>query len=119
MNVKWLAQKTIYRGCVELIAVSDYGDRLAVAQPINLELVEQSRHAMIDAPTLQLHGESAQSLLQALWDAGLRPNDGAGSGAEAAALRKHIAFAERMADQLIARVSTGSQPLTSAEPHHD
>jgi hypothetical protein len=43
-----------------------------------------------------------------MWDAGMRPNDGAGSGAEAGALKAHIKFAERIADGLLEMARGGS-----------
>lgn len=102
--MKWLAQKTIYKDSVDLLLiVRQVQDRVSVALPIELLVKDQEVNALIERPTLSLPSQSAQSLLQALWDAGLRPNDGAGSGAEAQALRQHIAFAERIADGLLVR----------------
>ncbi len=96
----WRAQTTIYRGGVDLLYCQREGERLFVAQPVNLTMKEQPQTQVIDGPTLHLSGDSGQELLQALWDAGLRPNDGAGSGAEAKSLRDHIKLAERVIDKL-------------------
>lgn len=41
-------------------------------------------------PALQLDAQSAQLLLQALWDAGLRPNSGESSMAHVDALKSHL-----------------------------
>lgn len=99
---KWLAQSTIYRNGIDLVLVLDpWGDGMAVAQPVDFVMKTQNRHDLIAEPTLSLSPDSAQTLLQALWDAGLRPNNGAGSGAEVTALKAHIQFAERMADGLL------------------
>lgn len=97
----WRAQTMIYRDGVDLVYFQRQGDTIAVAQPVDLILTEQPRNQVITGPTLHLPDGSAQELLQALWDAGLRPNDGAGSGAEAQALKNHIKFAERMAEGLL------------------
>src|SRR5688572_11364161 len=100
---KWLAQSTIYRDSVDLVAVMDpYGDGRAVVQPVAFEIKIQERHSLINEPSIELEPESAQSLMQALWDAGIRPADWNRSGPiEVQALRKHIAFAERMSDGLL------------------
>lgn len=102
----WRAQTNICYDGVDLLLFERYGDRDAIAQPIEFTLKEIGRGDAITAPTLRLPGESGQQLLQALWDAGLRPNDGSGSGAEAKALREHIGFAERMAEGLL-RLQSG------------
>ena len=100
----WLAQKSIYRDSVDLVLVEKWGNENRVAEPVNFTMkVMPDRHST-EAPTLSLPGNQGQELMQALWDAGLRPNDGAGSGAQAQALIKHIAFAERIADGLLARL---------------
>lgn len=99
----WLVQKSIYRDGTDLVFAQKYGDKIAVAKNVNFVMVEQEAYAAIAEPTLILHGNGGQELMQAMWDAGFRPNDGAGSGAEAQSLKKHIEFAERMADGLLAR----------------
>jgi len=108
--MKWLAQSTIYRDSVDLVAVLDpYGEGRAVAQPVNFEMKMQGRHEIIGEPTLALPPDSAQSLMQALWDAGIRPADWNRSGPiEVQALRSHIAFAERMADGLLVHLGKSS-----------
>lgn len=100
---KWLAQSTIYRDSVDLVAVMDpYGDGRAVALPVVFEIKTQSRGEIINEPTMELEPDSARSLMQALWDAGIRPADWNRSGPiEMQALRSHIGFAERMADGLL------------------
>jgi len=102
--MSWHAQRSIYRDSTDLVYVERYSDKIAVAQPITLTMIEQERFSVIAEPTLVLRGNQGQELMQALWDCGLRPNDGAGSGAQAQALQKHIAFAERIADGLLARM---------------
>jgi len=104
MNLLWRAQSTVYRESVDLVAVQRWGDKIAVAKPMAFKLVEQDRHLAISAPTLELHPDSAQSLMQALWDAGVRPNDGAGSDAEVGALKHHRAFTEDLVRKLLDRL---------------
>lgn len=101
---KWLAQSTIYRNTVDLVCVLDpWGDERGVVQPVQLVVKTQPRHIAIGEPTLALSHDSAQTLLQALWDAGLRPNNGAGSGAEVAALNAHIKYADEVTKALLER----------------
>jgi len=113
MNLKWLAQRTIYSDSTDLVLVQDMGDKIGVAKPMEFTMELQSRHAVINEPTLRLRGDQGQSLMQALWDAGLRPNDGAGSGAEVQAIKNHAAFAERVADRLLVHVTTGTDERAS------
>lgn len=41
-------------------------------------------------PTLDIHVNSAQSLMDQLWDAGIRPTEGTGSAGALAATQKHL-----------------------------
>lgn len=79
-NFPWRAQTTIYRDSVDLLASQRIGEKIEVVQPIVAAVNVMDRHSVICEPTLSLSRDSAQSLMQALWDAGLRPNDGEGSG---------------------------------------
>jgi hypothetical protein len=74
-----------------------------VAVPLQLTFTEVPEGS-IQEPTLTLNGADGQALFQAMWDAGMRPNNGAGSGAEAQSLRAHITFAERVVVGLLARL---------------
>ena len=99
--MKWLAHRSIYSDSTDLVLVDYFGDKMAVAKPVELLMVTQDANLVIAEPTFRLRGDQGQSLMQALWDAGLRPNDGEGSGAEVKALRQHIAFAEHVAKSLL------------------
>lgn len=101
MNVKWLAQSTIYREAVDLVAVQTFGDKRAVARPVEFTMDTQEPNLVIGEPTLSLHPDSARSLLQALWDAGLRPADWSSPDGEINAMRKHVDFAEHVAKTLL------------------
>jgi hypothetical protein len=105
VNVKWLAQSTIYRDSVDLVAVQTWGDKRAVARPVELTMDTQEQYAVIEQPTLSLQPDSARSLLQALWDAGIRPADWSSPDGEINALRKHVDFAEHVAKTLLPRTS--------------
>lgn len=99
--MKWLAQTTIYRDSVDLIVVEEYGDRRYIGAPILLDMRQHDSNTIIQEPTLALPPASARSLLQALWDAGIRPADWSSPDGEIKALRKHVDFAEHVAKTLL------------------
>jgi hypothetical protein len=47
-------------------------------------------------PTLHLNYESAQMLMDSLWDCGLRPSEGSGSAGAMAATQKHLEDMRRL-----------------------
>jgi hypothetical protein len=55
---------------------------------VSIERVE--RQETIIGPSLSLPFDSAQKLMNALWEAGLRPKDGAGSLAHVEATKAHL-----------------------------
>lgn len=99
-GIKWFAQIQFNRGQVELCAISD-GDRMYVGQPLRLTMSVHDRGDPIAEPTLALSNSEARSLLQALWDIGLRPAENTDRSGEVTALKSHIQFAERMAMALV------------------
>lgn len=52
-------------------------------------------------PLVTIPSETAQMLMQQLWDLGFRPNSGEGSNAQVASMQKHIDFAEGIARTLL------------------
>jgi hypothetical protein len=118
VNLKWLAQSTIYRDSVDLLAVLDYGNgERHVAKAMDFTLERHEPHTIYGEPTLAISPQSARSLMQALWDAGIRPEDAnLSSPAEVTALKNHIRFAEGVAESLLTRVEpgfAGSAPVTT------
>lgn len=107
INLKWLAQSTIYRDSIDLLAVLDYGTGdLDVARPMSFTMDRTDRHMPINEPTLAISPQSARSLMQALWDAGIRPQDAnLSTPAEVTALKNHIKFAEGVTGALLERRS--------------
>lgn len=94
------AHRSLARLGVELLFMQPFGRQMHAVRRMERELVEYTPGQCIE-PTLVLELEEAQQLMQELWDQGFRPNNGAGSGAEADALKKHIEFAEAVATQLL------------------
>ena len=103
MNVKWLAQSTIYRDSIDLLAVIDRGLDRDIGLPVQLTMSRLEPGMPVSEPTLALSPNSARSLLQALWDAGLRPSDWSSPDGEINALRNHVGFAEHVAKTLLQR----------------
>jgi hypothetical protein len=52
------------------------------------EIVDEGN---IVEPTLRIRNDEAQELMDALWDAGLRPTEGTGSAGSLAATERHLA----------------------------
>jgi len=99
--MRWRAQTTIYRDSVDLICLERAFDREYVGAPVRFEMSERAPNTAIAEPTLSLPPASAQSLLQALWDAGIRPADWSSPDGEINALRKHVDFAEHVTKTLL------------------
>ena len=55
-------------------------------------------------PFLKLSMEQAQNLADALWSAGVRPSNGAGSVGQLAATQEHLETVKRFSDKLLAFV---------------
>jgi hypothetical protein len=100
--MKWLAQSTIYRDSIDLLAVIDYGHDREIGLPMQITMTKHELHTAIMEPTLALPPDSAKSLMQALWDAGIRPTEWSNPSGEMKALRNHVEFAEHIAKTLLA-----------------
>jgi hypothetical protein len=103
--MKWLAQTTIYRDSVDLILLDQCLGSEYVGAPLRIEMRKHDQNAVISDPTLALRPDSARSLMQALWDAGIRPADFNSPDGEIRALRSHVGFAEHVAKALLPRPS--------------
>jgi len=76
-----------------------YG-KCAVAIPVQLEFQAAEPHIAYDS-TFAWDYDFAQSMFEALWNAGYRPGDGACGSEERSALKKHIEFAEHVSKSLL------------------
>lgn len=108
INLKWRAQSTIYRDSIDLLGILDYGNgERHIAKRTEFTLERHEPHAPVYEPTIALSPDSARSLMQALWDAGVRPEDAnLSSPAEVSALKNHIKFAEGVTGALLGRLPT-------------
>jgi hypothetical protein len=80
------------------------GRTVSIGKPIEMVPVDRERHS---PPTLSLKSEAAQSLMDSLWHAGLRPTEGTGSAGALAATQRHL-------DDMRALVF--NKPLLTKEP---
>ena len=58
----------------------------ACLQPVMTEIADGAE----PTPTLRLHDEEAQALMDDLWAAGIRPTEAAGSAGAMAAVQEHL-----------------------------
>lgn len=99
--IKWLAQYSLSHDSIDLVALIEWQDgKRDVMQPVEQMMKRQSYGDPI-SPTLRLSAHSARSLLQALWDAGIRPAENTDRSGEVASLKAHIGFAEHVAKSLL------------------
>jgi len=77
-------------------AISIYGfekseTEIRVAQPLELKLIPiKEAEGISPEPICKLTPEAAQSLMDDLWECGLRPSEGTGSAGALAATQKHL-----------------------------
>lgn len=103
--MKVWANKNLMRRSVELMLIEEHGSFRAFGMPMELIMKREmpEDEGLLHEPTLSIPLESAQALLQALWNEGFRPDTGEGAAAVTEALKQHIKFAERVADTLLKR----------------
>lgn len=70
-----------------LIGQRAEGDRWVISGPLTMERKEPGAYS---EPTMRLNPEDAQRLMDALWGAGVRPNNGEGSVGQIGAMQKHL-----------------------------
>lgn len=74
--------------------------RLEDNRVVALQPVERIVYELGDAPpcpvSMELSKEDCQSLMDALWDAGIRPSAGQGSAGQLAAIQDHLSDARSM-----------------------
>jgi hypothetical protein len=76
-------------GHVEFLMIDrDEDGKRAVVKNLTLETVEQGAYLH---PTGTLDQQSAQELMDNLWECGFRPSEGTGSAGAMAATEKHLA----------------------------
>lgn len=108
-GMHWGVYVADYLNRADFVLIDSKPDgRRAVAKPTYFELVPLPDNEAIEAPTFSLPFEKAKQLMQAMWDAGIRPASGEGSGAQVSALQKHIQFAESVASRAFDLLDKGA-----------
>lgn len=94
MNGKWQIdlRRTAWSTGLELrMGFLDLDGRFSVARPIVMETLTEEQRGAIIPPCALLTLEAAQTLMDELWHAGIRPTEGTGSAGSLAATERHLA----------------------------
>lgn len=92
-NKRVYASRTDFGRWVELRIFSDTGDVFLSAKPIEMVSVDEGSYS---EPTVRLSLTEAQSMMDTLWDCGLRPTEGSGSAGALAATQNHLKDLQRI-----------------------
>jgi hypothetical protein len=94
-------------GHVEFLMIDrDEDGKRAVVKNLTLETVEQGAYL---EPTGTMDQQSAQELMDNLWECGLRPSEGAGSAGAMAATERHLADMRKIALAALNKVGVKSE----------
>lgn len=63
----------------------------AVVQPVRMMTLGENEQGLVHRPAMSITRDDAQALMDALYDAGVRPTNGAGSVGQLAATERHLA----------------------------
>ncbi len=73
---------------VQIYAVTDDGKK--ALEPLTVTEVDLPEGAMVTTPMLSLNKAEAQNLINSMYEAGLRPQDGSGAIAHIEAVKYHL-----------------------------
>ncbi len=85
----WRAENSIYRNSVDFLVVDERAHDFCVGQPTEIMMI-QSDPGTLMQPTLSVHPEEAQQIMNELWRIGIRPKNGAGAIAHTESLQSHL-----------------------------
>lgn len=83
------AQNASYNRYIEVWIRQERGDKLFVVKPVEIEMVEVDQHSYAE-PALRFDRDSAQELVDSLWQCGIRPTEGSGSAGSLMATERHL-----------------------------
>ncbi len=91
MNLRFHMQRQIISGKIDL-HITDNWDTpaFAIARNITFERMDEKLLGEVIPPLLQLKEAEAQHLADALYEAGIRPSQAAGSAGQLAAVQFHL-----------------------------
>lgn len=99
---KWAAQKNPAGFTLDLYLYDEV--TRSAGQPLDIVIERVEPHTPVH-PVLRLPPSAGQDLFDALWAEGYRPPGERVTDQTFDAQRQHIAFAERMADELLRRIA--------------
>lgn len=89
-NLEARAFSAPWWGGIELLFRSKTDGKIAVAESMTLRVLEAKDEGMVMEPTARLSREHAQTLMDDLWNCGIRPTEGSGSAGSLAATERHL-----------------------------
>lgn len=98
-QTKIIANKSPWNSdSIEIAILSISGNQVSYAENITVRSVEEGVSV---SPALKLSKTEAQSLMDSLWDCGLRPSEGSGSAGALLATQNHLKDMQKYADRLL------------------
>ena len=85
------ASRRDWGNIVELSILAWSDERRWIGQPIVMEDMNIGDDVYHGPPTISMRSDFAQKVIDALWEAGLRPSGGHGSAGQLGATEKHLA----------------------------
>jgi hypothetical protein len=82
-----------WSACLQVLISYSGGGKIFVAEPLTFRPLEPAEP--VD-PQLELNDSEAQSLMDQLWQCGIRPTEGTGSAGAMAATQAHLADLRRL-----------------------
>ena len=93
--IKFYANSTHFYDKIHVFARDKRGSTLAFLQQIVWEAITSKVH--FPEPLFKLDHEEVQTLMDALWDCGIRPSEGMGSAGQLAAVQNHLKDMQKIA----------------------
>ena len=82
----------LWSDAIEIRLWSERGDAVGIPSPLTFTLLTpEQRDAHRLEPSFAMSRDSAQQLMDELWNVGLRPTEGTGSAGSLAATERHLA----------------------------
>lgn len=114
MDIIINAQRELFNNAISLYFAIDDGRNTVAAEPAIFSPIEDGSYRRT---FLSLKIKDAQSLMDQLWDCGLRPSEGSGSAGSLRANERHLADMQRISFDLLARsLSARPAPPVSSDP---
>lgn len=92
-NIIIRAQRQLFSGKIEVACIKEYGDKAEIAVPAEFKQIDSN---LFCEPFLLLSTNSAQMLMDELWNCGIRPSEGTGSAGSLAATERHLKDLQRL-----------------------